>query len=114
MFEKMSKLHQSCPLLETDLWKAYQLNLIAGRLRNIDFEIVNDPDVLKMLKGVKGIGASSLEKIQEYLSTGSMSRIKEFETDPRRVAMKKMMDIWGVGRVKVRSLVFRLGIRNDS
>jgi DNA polymerase/3'-5' exonuclease PolX len=57
-----------------------------------------------MLKDVKGIGPSSLEKIEEYFRTGSMSRIKEFETDPKRIAMKKMMDIWGVGRVKVRRL----------
>ena len=104
MFDKMSKLHQSCPLLDSDQWKAYQFKVIAGRLRNIDFDIVNNPDAFELLKGVKGIGASSREKIQEYLSTGSMSRIKEFETDPRRIAMKKMMNIWGVGRVKVRRL----------
>ena len=104
MFEKMSKLHQSCPLLKIDLWKAYQFKVIAGRLRNINFEIANNPDALELLKGIKGIGASSREKIQEYLNTGSMSRIKEFEIDPKRVAMKKMMDIWGVGRVKVRRL----------
>jgi DNA polymerase/3'-5' exonuclease PolX len=96
MFDKLSSL-------ETDQWKGYNFNVIAGRLRDIDFEIVkNDPNVFEMLKDVKGIGASTLEQIQEYLSTGSMSRIKELETDPKCVAMKKMMDIWGVGRVKVR------------
>jgi DNA polymerase/3'-5' exonuclease PolX len=106
MFDKMSKLHQSCPLLRDDNWKAYSFNVTAGRLRNIDFDIVDDPIVMKKLRGVKGIGASSVGKIQEYFNTGSMIRIKEFETDPKRVAMKKMMDIWGVGRVKVRRLLY--------
>lgn len=68
---------------------------------NLNFEISDDPDTLARLKAVKGIGSGSIDKINEYFSTGSLSRIREFQTDPKRVAMKNMMDIWGVGRVKV-------------
>jgi DNA polymerase/3'-5' exonuclease PolX len=72
---------------------------------NLSFEISNNSDTLERLRTVKGIGSSSFEKIKEYLSTGSLSRIREFQTDPQRVAMKNMMDIWGVGRVKVRQCI---------
>ena len=68
---------------------------------NLDFEIADDSDILEKLRAIKGIGSRSFDKITEYLSTGTLSRIQEFQTDPRRVAMKNMMDIWGVGRVKV-------------
>ena len=104
LFTKLSKLHQSCPLLAVDNWKAYCFSVISSRLRHLDFEITDNPDTLERVRKVKGIGESSLDKIKEYLQTGTISRIQEFESDPKRVAMKKMMNIWGVGRNKVGSL----------
>ena len=71
----------------------------------MDFEIVNNPAVLERLSKIKGVGRSTMEKIQEFLTTGSIRRIYEFETDPDRIAMKNMMDIWGVGCVTVSVLV---------
>jgi DNA polymerase/3'-5' exonuclease PolX len=101
IFKHLSSLHQSSPLLPVDSWKSYMFRIVSGRIANLNFEISDDPDTLERLREVKGIGSSSFDKIKEYLSTGTFSRIKEFETDPRRIAMKNMMDIWGVGRVKV-------------
>jgi hypothetical protein len=102
VFRKLSNLHQSCPLLPVDNWKAYSFRVVAGRVLNLNFEVSDDPETLERLRNVTGIGSSSFVKIKEYLRTGSLSRIVEFQTDPRRIAMKNMMDIWGVGRVKVR------------
>ena len=67
----------------------------------LNFEISEDPAVLTKLKTIQGIGSRSFEKVKEFLQTGSLTRIREFQTDPQRVAMKEMMGIWGVGRVKV-------------
>ena len=106
LFRQLSKLHQSSPLLAEDSWKAYCFNSVAGRLAKLDFEIFNDPKVLNMLGSIKGIGPSTLDKIKEYLETGTLSRIHEFNTDPKRVAMRKMMNIWGVGRASVRRKAF--------
>lgn len=102
VFRKLSNLHQSSPLLETDQWKAYMFRVIAGRLLNLDFEIRNEPGILARLNKIPGIGINSVKKMKEYMETGTTSRIEEFKTDERRVAMKNMMAIWGVGRVKVR------------
>lgn len=108
VFRILSNLHQSCPLLEMDQWKAYMFRIIAGRLTHLDFEINNDPQTLSRLRKIKGIGSNSIDKIQEYLKTGALRRIGEFNTDPKRVAMKNMMNIWGVGRKTVRTRPFGL------
>lgn len=105
LFKKLSKLHQTCPLLPVDQWKSYCFSVTSGRLRNLSFEVTNDPRVLQRLKSIRGFGTGTMDKIDEFLETGDISRIMEFETDPKRIAMKKMMDIWGVGRVKAMELV---------
>jgi DNA polymerase/3'-5' exonuclease PolX len=102
VFKELGNLHQECPLLPVDMWKAYCFRVVAGRIQNMNFKITLD--TLDRLGKIKGIGASSLDKVREYLETGKLSRIKEFRTDSRRIAMKQMMDIWGVGRIKVRPL----------
>lgn len=107
VFKTLSGLHQSCPLLEVDPWKAYMFRIVSGRIMNLDFEISRDPETLRRLSGIIGIGTGSMNKIKEYLETGTLTRIREFETDPQRVAMKKLMDIWGVGRVKALDLLRR-------
>ena len=105
-FKTLGNLHQECPLLPTDMWKGYCFRIVAGRLKHLDFEI--SIHTLDRLKGVKGIGASCLDKIREYLEQDldHLSRITEFQKDPQRIAMKNMMDIWGVGRIKVRLCVY--------
>jgi hypothetical protein len=103
VFQTLSNLHQSCPLLEMDQWKAYMFRVIAGRLTHLDFEIRNDPQTLNRLREIQGIGSNSVDKIQEYLETGTLGRINEFNSDSKRIAMKNMMNIWGVGRKTVRS-----------
>jgi DNA polymerase/3'-5' exonuclease PolX len=105
LFRKLSKLHQECPLFENDDWKAYTFQLLSGRLRHLDFEVKDDPEILKRLKAIKGFGDSSLQIVKEYLQTGSSSRVREFETNKQRVAMKAMMNIWGVGRARASELV---------
>lgn len=103
VFRTLSNLHQSCPLLEMDQWKAYMFRIIAGRLTYIDFEITNDPQTLNRLRKIQGIGSNSVDKIKEYLDTGTLRRIEEFKSDSKRVAMRNMMNIWGVGRKTVRT-----------
>jgi DNA polymerase/3'-5' exonuclease PolX len=105
VFHKLSKLHQACPLNESDDWKAYSFNVTSGRLRHLGFEIANEPEVLAQVKRVQGIGPSQMQIIKEFLETGTLERIKQFETDPRRVAMKRFMNIWGVGRIKAFELL---------
>lgn len=110
-FRILSKLHQKAPLLEADPWKAYTFNIISGRLRYLDFEVDNEPDTFEKLKKIKGFGESTLEKVKQFLEFGEITRIKEFERDPERIAMKNMMGIWGVGRREASRLVQHHGFR---
>ncbi|GAX27621.1 DNA polymerase lambda [Fistulifera solaris] len=110
-FRKLSKLYQTAPIHDTDDWRAYSFSLTAGRLRLLDFEVTEDPDELERLSKTKGFGATTMSIIREFLQTGTSSRIKELEHDENRVIMRRMMNIWGVGRAKATELV-RAGYRS--
>ena len=101
--KELGKLHQKCPINDDDTWKAYALDKIAGRIRHLDFQVTLERESQLRLKGIHGIGASTLEKVNQFLQTGQITRTKEFRKDPERVAMKAMMGIWGVGRKTVRT-----------
>jgi hypothetical protein len=105
IFKQLSDLHQDMPLLDMDQWKSYCFRIVSGRLLHLDFEVDTDPATLRRLRGVKGFGKSVVDKIQEILNTGTVSRLQEFQNDPNRVAMKNFTDIWGVGRVKAKDLM---------
>jgi DNA polymerase/3'-5' exonuclease PolX len=105
LFRTLAKLHQDCPLYANDDWKAYMFQLVSGRIKHLDFEVTNDPNILQRLRNISGFGASTMQIIEEFLETGASSRVKEFETDKQRVAMNVMMNIWGVGRVRATELV---------
>jgi DNA polymerase/3'-5' exonuclease PolX len=110
-FKKLSKLYQTAPIHDTDDWRAYSFSLTAGRLRLLDFDATDDPAALDRLSKTKGFGATTMSIIREFLQTGTSSRIKELENDENRVVMRRMMNIWGVGRGKATELV-RAGYRS--
>ncbi|CAB9516324.1 DNA polymerase lambda [Seminavis robusta] len=101
----MAKLHQKAPIDRLrDPWKSYSLDKTAGRIQNLDFEV--NTDTLKLVEKINGIGKSTLGKIEEILSTGTLERITVFQTlDKDRVAMREMMAIWGAGSKKATDLV---------
>lgn len=104
MFEQLSKLHSEMPLEDGDQWRAYTFAVIASRLRHLEFEV--DPSMLKQLEGIKGFGKSVMKKVMEFFTTGgSCERIRQFTCDKTRIAIRNMMNIWGVGRVKAKMLV---------
>jgi hypothetical protein len=76
-FQKLSKLHQDCPLLpgDQDFWKAYTLQKISGRLKHLDFEIKDDAQVLQRLRKLDGIGESTLVKIKEFFRDETLVQI---------------------------------------
>ena len=101
MFDELSKLHKSCQLTETDVWRTYHYALISGRLRNLDFDITNHREVLKRLSGIKGFGESVMSKVKEYLKTGRCEKLAELKRDPVRMGVRNLTKIHGVGPKKV-------------
>ena len=121
-FKDLANLHQSMSLIPADTWKSYSFRIVAGRLLELDFEIKNDEETLQKLRSIKGFGKSVCEKIQECIEHGTISRIQEFKSDPRRQAMMNIKNIWGVGTVGASDLIdrgyrtiedVRLGIRQN-
>ena len=106
-FKTLADLHQSMHLMPTDQWKSYCFRIVAGRLLELDFEVSDSLETQRKLQSIKGFGKSVCQKIQECIETGTISRIQEFRTDPQRMAMKNLTDIWGVGPVTASDLMDR-------
>jgi DNA polymerase/3'-5' exonuclease PolX len=105
-FRTLSKRHQEMPLNgELDAWKSYSFQITAGRLLHLGFEIRDSPEVLRHLASINGFGSSTMDIITDYLRTQQCSRLRNLESDPDRIAMKNMMNIWGVGRLRAKELV---------
>ena len=65
---------------------------------------IDSPAQLRLLKGVKGIGDSTIEKIEQLLTRGSIDKLRGFKNDAIRVAAKEFKTIWGIGPAKSREL----------
>jgi len=110
VFEQISKLYSDCPLSMDDTWRSYSYNIVSKRLQYLDFEVTNDTDCLKKLASIKGFGSKVIKQCKEFLTSGKCQLIREFEHDDRRIAVRNMTKIWGVGPVKVRYLSWLLSI----
>ena len=67
-------------------------------LKSLDFEIKNSED----LKEIKGVGKSTLKRIDEILETGSLSEIKSKSSNLN--TLKDLERITGIGPVKAKKL----------
>ena len=76
-------------------WKSIALQKAINSIKNLDFEIKSSVDV----KGIKGIGKGMLSRIDEILTTGTLSDlIDENVIDVNLI--EKFKEITGVGDVK--------------
>lgn len=105
MFDQLSKLHKVCPILENDEWRTYHYAVIAGRLRSLDFDVIDRRDVLDRLSKIKGFGASAMTKVREYLKMGKCHKLTELRKDPMRAGVSRLIKIHGVGSSKAKELV---------
>jgi DNA polymerase/3'-5' exonuclease PolX len=75
-------------------------------IKNLDFQITD----INQVKKTKGIGKSTLEKINEYLNTGMIKKVEEIklilepEKTTKEIVIEMFLKIWGVGEVKANSL----------
>ena len=107
MFDEMADLQKQSPLEKIDEWRAYTYTMVAGRLRHLDFEVTSNADVLGSVRGIRGFGSGVMTKIKQFLATGSCDKLKTLRTDPARVAVRELTNIWGVGPKTASNLVSR-------
>ena len=81
-------------------WKSIALQKAITSIKNIDFEIKSSSGV----KGVKGIGKGMLSRIDEILSTGTLSCLMEDNVVDVNL-IEKFKEITGVGDVKAEQWV---------
>lgn len=73
-------------------------------LKSLDFEIIN----VDQIKDIKGIGKSTLKRVEEILNTNNLSEIKLQNNNLN--ALKDLERITGIGPVKAKKL-FEKGIK---
>jgi len=76
-------------------WKSIALQKAINSIKNLDFEIKSSGDV----KGIKGIGKGMLSRIDEILTTGTLSDLKDENVIDVNL-IEKFKEITGVGDVK--------------
>lgn len=135
--EQLAIITRESALSDMDEWRSYSYMKASGRLKRLDFEIINHPDVWKKVESVNGIGKSIGSKLKEYLLTGKCQKLLHMTNDPgkliviilyslilllltsqfmlssERVAVRNMTQIWGIGSKKAIELV-KLGYKNIS
>jgi DNA polymerase beta len=60
---------------------------------------------VEQLKGVDGIGAGLLKKIDEILRTGRLEAAEKALANPRFAASEALLNVYGVGPVKAKELI---------
>jgi len=111
LLDRISKIYSESPLHDSDIWRGYTYKKAAGCLRYLDFEVDKDQKTLQKLRVIRGLGDKVLEHIIEYLTSNRSTLIQQLENDPKRVAVKKLMGIWGVGPTKAYHLI-KLGCKD--
>jgi len=104
IFLNLSRATKNCPLDPLDEMKSMMFNMVAGRLLELDFEVLDRPDSLARLKAIKGLGPTSFNIAVEFLREGRCRRLESYATDPSKVSMTTFMGIWGVGRAMAMNL----------
>lgn len=79
-------------------------------LKKIDFEITS----IDMLKGIPGLGKSSLKHINEILNTGSCSLVKTNSDDNSIFQLQQLQRITGIGPAKANKLYKEQGYTLDA
>jgi DNA polymerase/3'-5' exonuclease PolX len=68
---------------------------------------------LEAINAVKGIGKKIIEKIEEYLSTGSITLYNKISVnDIDRNIKDELSNIYGIGHVKAKELVEKMGVKS--
>ena len=107
MFDELADLQKQSALEKLDEWRAYTYTIVASRLRQLEFEVTPNPDILGSVRSIRGFGSGVMEKIKQFLATGTCEKLNELKVDPARVAVRELTNIWGVGPKTASTLVNR-------
>jgi len=96
--------------LQRDKHRANAFLSASKIIRALDKEIVSAAD----LKGIKGIGPSTLACVQEYLNTGTMVRLQQAEKNngPAKEIIDWLTQFHGIGPVEAARLYNDQGVKD--
>ena len=74
-------------------WKHFQHTKQAKALRALDFEVTS----AAQLRGVRGFGDKTIQKIDQMLKTGELQRLKMMQSSERHQSIMALSKVHGVG-----------------
>eukprot|EP00736_Rhodelphis_marinus_P007412 Rmarinus@m.2748 len=92
-----------------DDWRVYGYQRVISLLRKLPFKVSSADDIQK-LKGVRGIGKNTLEKIEEIIGTGKLTRAEHLQRDPAIQVKEMFAGVFGAGP-KTAEKWFSMGFR---
>ena len=115
-FEKLIRYINSEIDNETDKKKKL-VNIFRLKQLSQALEIIKKyPKTIKKgsdLKGIKGIGEGTINRIDEILNDGKLSEVQTLDNDISKY-VQNLKEIYGIGDVKARELVNEYGIKTVS
>ena len=93
-YERIGEIYRNKALLQA-------INIISA----FPHPIINPT---QQLKGLKGIGKGTIDRISEFLSTGTIEELKKIDTlDQRRVIINQLTTVFGIGAATADRLIDR-------
>ena len=93
---------------DRNVFKARAYGKVIGELKNYDKPIQTMEDV----KEIPGVGEKIRAKIQEILDTGVLKAAEAVKADDSRNITNILLDIYGIGPVKAKTLVNENGVKS--
>lgn len=107
LIDSLEKLHKK-EVASKETWKAKAYLKVINQLKAKDGPVHNFDD----LKDVNGVGKGLKDKIVEYLETGAMHQLIDYNADGSIKIITDLMKVHGIGAVKAKELVEKHGIQS--
>ncbi|ORY87146.1 hypothetical protein BCR37DRAFT_385553 [Protomyces lactucae-debilis] len=106
LIDQLMELSALCEAMgpKSDIWRSVQYRQAAAAMRQFDKPITRSSDV----QHVRGIGPSIARRIEEFLQTGTVSKLDHWRS--KMAPILYFMDIYGVGRHQA-TLWYNQGLR---
>lgn len=91
-----------------ETWKARAYLTVIKQLKTLNKPVKTIDD----LQDIKGIGKGLKDKITEYIETGSMHQLADYNADGSIKAISDLMRVHGIGAVKAKELVEKYDIKS--
>lgn len=95
-FEKLEKHYRS----KGETGRAIGYNNIVRTIKTLPFTVTS----VDQIRNIEGIGQKTLQKVEEVLKSGELSRVEELESDTDLMEIEELTQVHGIGSAKAKEL----------